>query len=40
LQKLKVYSRTRAVVVAGRLLSSEVLEETSRDRFSRERTIA
>jgi DNA-binding NarL/FixJ family response regulator len=30
LQKLRVYSRTQAVVVAGRLLSNEVLEETSR----------
>jgi DNA-binding NarL/FixJ family response regulator len=40
LQKLKVYSRTQAVVVAGRLLSNDVLEDTSRDRFSRERTSA
>jgi DNA-binding NarL/FixJ family response regulator len=40
LQKLKVYSRTQAVVVAGRLLSSKVLEETGRGRFSRERTSA
>ncbi|MDB5408505.1 MAG: DNA-binding response regulator [Rhodospirillales bacterium] len=40
LQKLKVYSRTQAVVVAGRLLSTEVLEEAGQGRFSRERTSA
>jgi DNA-binding NarL/FixJ family response regulator len=40
LQKLKVYSRTQAVVVAGRLLSTEVLGETGQVRFSREKTSA
>jgi DNA-binding NarL/FixJ family response regulator len=40
LQKLKVYSRTQAVVVAGRLLSTEVLGDSGQGRFSRERTSA
>jgi DNA-binding NarL/FixJ family response regulator len=35
LQKLNVYSRTQAVVLAGRLLSADVLAQSDADGFSR-----